>query len=205
MLITFNSEFRQELAKQRDRSWFDVRAKDIPIFPANINSIITPFALRLVKKQWRLALSGEYDPQCSQSFTNIYGLPCCHDIRTYLNLNPDWFLKAEDFDPHWWFERPQGKGPALRLPSPPAVIAQTVTEPDIVRSRGRPRKEDRRVTTRRDPSQWEIPVVRGPRPSEVIDLTSTETTETTETTTTRGRGRGRGRGSRGGRISKSAI
>jgi hypothetical protein len=178
MLITFNSEFRQKLVKERDRVPFDVRPNRIPIFPANINTYITPFALRLVKKQWQLVISGEHDPNYTGSFTNVYGLPCCHDIRTHLNLDPKWFLSAEDFHAHWWFERPKGKGPALHLPSPPASLLQPITEPNIVRSRGRPRREDQDTTTHRDPSQWEIPVVRGPQPVEATDLINT-TTEVT--------------------------
>jgi hypothetical protein len=82
MLLTMHHEFRQQLASQRDRIPFNMRPEYIPIFPANVNTYITPKALLLVKEQWKLALNGEHALQCSESFTKVYGLPCCHEIRT---------------------------------------------------------------------------------------------------------------------------
>ena len=186
-----------------------IRASGIPIFPANINTCITPFALRLVKKQWKLALSGEYASQCTGAFTRIHGLPCCHELRTQLNLNPKLCLDPDDFHEHWWFERPSGKGPAFRLPSPPAAIANAIMEPNVVRARGRPRAEDRRHTTRRDPSLWEIPVTRGPRPDGSIGLDSSTgpdgSTGPRASNRPRGRARARGSSARNGRGGRQTV
>jgi hypothetical protein len=204
-LITFNSQFRQTLASHRDRVPFDVRPSRIPIFPANINLFASPFALRLVKRQWELAKSREHEPICTGSFTKTYGLPCCHKIQRCLNLNSKWFLTGDHIHAHWWFERPPvrdpliGQGPALRLPSPPVPTHETVLEPSIVRARGRPRQEDRDTTTRRDPSQWEIPVA--PRSRRDGDSNGNDITR-------RGRGstrsRSRGATPRGSRMGREA-
>jgi hypothetical protein len=164
MLLVFHSQLRHELASQRDRIPFDIRPDRISIFSANINTFIAPIALRLVKKQWQIALSESYRPVCSSAFERVHGLLCCHTIRERLDLNPRFYIEAADFDPHWWFERPINHGPALRLPSPVAPHS-TVEEPSIVRARGRPRRDDTDKTTRRDPSQWELPVARRPRAS----------------------------------------
>jgi hypothetical protein len=108
MLTTTSSQFRQELASHRDRVPHDIRPDRIPIFPMNINTFITPFALRLVKKQYQLAIKGQSEAQCTSSFFYIYGLPCCHEIRYRLGQDENWCLKPQNFDIHWWFERPSG-------------------------------------------------------------------------------------------------
>ena len=200
MLIIFHKLFIQEMASLRDRVFYDIKPEQVPIFPAHINKFITPVALRLLKTQWRLARSDEFDPECSGNFEATYGLLCCHSIQRALTENPELVIDINDIDAHWWFERPANMGPSIRLPSSPASLHESVIEPSIVRTKGRPRKDN---ITRRDPSQWEIPVICGPR-SEVdnpIDVTEDSATTSSNTTTSRGgRGRGRGRGSRGGRV-----
>jgi hypothetical protein len=61
MLTTSYSELTKEIARQRDRVPFSIRAVRFPtIFTPDINQFIAPKALELVKKQWFLSQSVSY-------------------------------------------------------------------------------------------------------------------------------------------------
>jgi hypothetical protein len=175
MINEQHSRVKNGLAAAQARPSFKVQPKYLPILPAKINECITPYALAKVREQYELAKHSNFAERrrqrpCTGSFKKIYGLPCCHEIADALHIAPNWTVDRYDIDAHWYFERPQHRGPqpALRLPSPPGIRIPLIREPLVVRSSGRPRADDRDRTTRRNPSHWEQPIgptsLSGPQP-----------------------------------------
>ncbi|KAI9912015.1 hypothetical protein PsorP6_008975 [Peronosclerospora sorghi] len=92
-----------------------------------------------------------YNKSCGGAFTQIYGIPCYHEIRNRKRLSVK--ITKDDFHPHWHFERPFN-GKALGLPEPPLPPpGPVIFKPHFVITRGRRRKDK---STRRDPSAWEL-------------------------------------------------
>jgi hypothetical protein len=63
---------------------------------------------------------------------------------------------AEDIDPHWYFKRDDGPPP---IPLPPVPEEARVLEPEVVKTRGRPKKTNSKMpdtSTRREPSSFEL-------------------------------------------------
>src|SRR4029077_13187943 len=98
--------------------------------PDSAGEYITPYALAKVRGQYELAKHSNFAERrhqrpCTGSFKKIYGLPCCHEIADALHIVLNWTIDRHDIDAHWYFGRPQHRGPqpggALRLPSPPGI------------------------------------------------------------------------------------
>jgi hypothetical protein len=92
-----------------------------------------------VREQYELVTHPKFaerrrERPCTNSFKEIYGLPCCHEMADTLDVVPNWTLNLHDIDRHWYFERPQhlGAQPVLRLPSPQAVSIPSLREPLVV-------------------------------------------------------------------------
>ncbi|KAI9914227.1 hypothetical protein PsorP6_005855 [Peronosclerospora sorghi] len=84
---------------------------------------------------------------CGGAFTQIYAIPCYHEIRNMKRLS--FKITKDDFHPYWHFERPFN-GKTLGLPEPPlAPPGPVIFKPHVVITRGRRRKDK---STRRDPS-----------------------------------------------------
>ncbi|XTI86614.1 hypothetical protein V2W45_1329419 [Cenococcum geophilum] len=119
---------------------------------------VTPQGLRHLKVQLKLAKSTNYQPNCSGSWTAVYGLPYSHVLHQQLHRSATSVLKIEltKINEHWWFDRPQPDPPTC----PPIDPLLLIQEPLIVeRRRGRPAGSVTpnwvNILTRREPSAFE--------------------------------------------------
>jgi hypothetical protein len=83
-----------------------IMAPACPIFTPLIIQHVSNAALKHVAKQYKLAVSDQYKPECSGAFEQIMGLPCCHTIKGLLDHACSKFLELRDFDPHWFYDAP---------------------------------------------------------------------------------------------------
>ena len=128
------------------------------LFAEGIHNKVVPEALKKVAQQVvslkkyeeDLLVAASSPPSCSGHFTQVYGIPCWHELKVLHTANRK--LTANDFDSFYHFER-INRTDILRSARPP-LPGPTILLPNVVLSgRGRPRRDN---TTRRDPSQWEL-------------------------------------------------
>ena len=152
MLCNFLNNYRTTLAQQRDRVNHYINAKRWKdLLDSELNKQIVPRGMTLLVEQLALAKENTHNKPCSSAFTTVHGIPCYHEIRTREPLHLK--ITKNDFHSHWHFQR-QLNGRPIRLPPPPQQQPQPIIfEPNIVRTRGRPRRDN---TTRRDSSSWEM-------------------------------------------------
>ena len=152
-------DFERSFAAARFFPPADVSAARVPIFTKTLNTLVTPQGLRKVVGQYNKARDGKFDVvtlgDCTGTFTQVFGLPCKHEIACQLNRDKDWKVSLEDVDPHWHFKRGDGP-PPIALPPVPEEAA--IHEPEVVKPRGRPKKDPKKTdtSTRRDPSSFEL-------------------------------------------------
>jgi MULE transposase domain len=157
MLKSQHQEFEAKLGTEKIAPGLDLQ---IPIF-TNLLGFITPHALRLILKQYRLLKSDQYKPSCTGLFHSSMGLPCSHMIQA--KLQDPGNLRLADIHPHWQFIRP------IRQ----VTMEPLVLNPAVVRPKGRPagstnRPREAKSSTRRDPSQFELPLTRRALRSQAI-------------------------------------
>lgn len=97
-------EYEAKLAGQYITIRAETNAQIISEWDNDLNRWITPYALRLCREQLDKARKNEMAPSCSGKFTTIWGIPCCHDMRTWARIGR--LVQASDFDHHWYWERP---------------------------------------------------------------------------------------------------
>ena len=114
----------------------------LPIF-RDINTKVTPAALRLMKDQYQLTRYHQLKP-CTKTFTTTLGLPCGHKMEERMATGAG-VLKIEDIHSHWRFE----KSLAANRPSTEAStqnhnvnkvdISQIleINEPAVIKPKGR--------------------------------------------------------------------
>ena len=82
----------------------------MPYLPPGIHNIITPSAIKLIRKQfeaYKRDLQQRRTLPCSSSFERIYGLPCRHTLQSWRNMGVR--LRIDHIrDSHWYYRRPQG-------------------------------------------------------------------------------------------------
>ena len=106
------------------------------------------WSLKKYEEDLRAAVSPP--PPCSGHFTQVYGIPCWHELKALRTAERK--LTTNDFHSFYHFERINQ--PDILKSARPPLPGPTILPPNvIVRGRGRPRRDD---TTRRDPSQWEL-------------------------------------------------
>jgi len=181
----FINEYRKDHSKWRDRIPQGISMTRFGwLFAEGIHNKVVPEALKKVAQQVAslkkyeedLEVAASSPPPCSGHFTQVYGIPCWHELKALRTVNRK--LTANDFHSFYRFERINNTDilKSARPPLPgPAILPPNV----VVRSRGRPRRDN---TTRRDPSQWELssrlrstPVTRQPltqRPGNLGGATS---------------------------------
>ncbi|KAI9921878.1 hypothetical protein PsorP6_002004 [Peronosclerospora sorghi] len=118
MLRVFLNGYITELSQRRDRIYHDLNAKRWDdLLDTDINKHVVPRGMKLLVDQFIYAKDDlVYNKSCGGAFTQIYGIPCYHDIRNRMRLSVK--ITKDDFHPHWNFERPFN-GKALGLPEPP--------------------------------------------------------------------------------------
>ena len=153
-------DFEQAFAAARFYTPSDVSPARVPVFTKRLMGLVTPQGLRKVAGQYELAKKGEFNVvtlgDCSRSFRNVFGLPCKHEIARQLHFNKEWKLGIEDVDPHWYFKR---EDLPLPIPLPPIPEEARILEPEVVKTRGQPKKTNTKKTdtsTQRDPSAFEL-------------------------------------------------
>lgn len=162
MTRTFLTDYRKELATERDRITHELRVtrwnpkefdpvtkQPIQYLDPELNNQVVDRALRLLVKQLEYARDDvQYNMPCSGQFEKIHGIPCYHTIREFRAAKIT--IKKGHIHSYWHFERDAG----IPLPPPPPPPQDPVIfAPHKVVTRGRPRKDR---STRRDPSQFEI-------------------------------------------------
>lgn len=185
MLRNVNSEFAQITARARDRIPFAVLERNSTIFPADINTTVSPIALELIQIQYRKSRTETAETTCSGAFTAIYGLPCQHYLRHKFQRNPAAKIIHQEIDSHWFFNRPNSHD--LILPPIPSA-RPTILPPLEAPLQNRFRRDG---STRRDPSHFE------PEPSSTSSGALSESVPGLSNrgqTQFRGRSRGRPRG-----------
>lgn len=129
---------------------------------------VSPFALRLVLKQWEKVQAGVLN-QCTNVFTTTSGLPCAHRIRNRMGeSNGAGIVRLRDIHPHWRFEKPAShltRGHVNELEDDDNIDPLlTIQEPAIAHTKGRPRGQQELPTraevsaqrsTQRNPSHFE--------------------------------------------------
>lgn len=144
-------EYAAKLATQFIKIPSDINATLIEEWSNDLNSFITPYALRQCRQQLEKARTNKMAPRCTGRFTKIWGIPCCHDLRAWAQAKRP--VRADDFDTHWLWERQgienvfQREGVASQVPTP------TIFDPQVVIAKGRPRRDQ---STRRDLSAFEL-------------------------------------------------
>jgi len=153
-------DFEQAFTAARFYTPSDVSPARVPVFTKRLMGLVTPQGLRKVAGQYELAKKGEFNVvtlgDCSRSFRNVFGLPCKHEIARQLHFNKEWKLGIEDVDPYWYFKR---EDLPLPIPLPPIPEEARILEPEVVKTRGRPKKTNIKKTdtsTQRDPSAFEL-------------------------------------------------
>nr|CCA19981.1 AlNc14C83G5384 [Albugo laibachii Nc14] len=150
----------------------------------NINLKISHFALNKIYEQLKLARQPQKSKQvnCTGFFNTVWGPPCSHKLRLYLDQEED--LQLSDIHSHWHLAKPQQLKPLLSRPDKSLSMeldqvrssfralpdhqqiatleelhrlsqqtTKTLQEPVIVRSKGRSRRHI--GSTRRDLSRFE--------------------------------------------------
>ncbi|KAI9905876.1 hypothetical protein PsorP6_013557 [Peronosclerospora sorghi] len=115
MLRVFLNGNITELSQRRDRIYHDLNAKrwDDLVDP-DLNKHVVPRGMKLLVDQLIYAkYEPVYNKSCGGAFTQIYGIPCYHEIRNRKRLSVK--ITKDDFHPHWNFERPFN-GKSLGLP-----------------------------------------------------------------------------------------
>jgi hypothetical protein len=144
-------EYERKLAGQYITIWAEINAQIISEWGNDLNRWIIPYALRLCREQLNKAPANEMAPNCSGQFTMIWGIPCCHDMRIWARIGR--LVTADDFDHHWYWERPGAENVFRRVNAEAQRPIPTIFDPQIVAARGRPRRDR---STQRDPSQFEF-------------------------------------------------
>ena len=152
MLQVFLNSYIADLSRGRDRIHHDLNAKRWDCLDPDLNRHIVPRGMKLLVEQLFYAKDEvTHNKPCKSVFTQIYGIPCYHQVRDRERLSVA--ITKDDFHPHWHFERPFN-GEALGLLEPPlAPPGPIIFRPNVVVTRGRKRKDK---SVRRDPSAWEI-------------------------------------------------
>lgn len=132
--------YKADLATSYMRPKPAANAKKIACCDDNLNKFITNHAMDLFAKQLALAQSEDMKLVCNGHFQAIYGIPCCHTIKKFIDRG-DTFT-ADDFDEHWLWERDGCEVVDIagivreRRANRPLVL-----EPQkVVRKRGRPKE-----------------------------------------------------------------
>jgi hypothetical protein len=137
-----------------------------------LKRIISPFALRQLKQQLKLAKADDYNngEACTGAFTDKFGLPCKHFLHDRVQQaraaqdDPKaiYYVKPNHVDQHWYLDPPRARGET--------VDADEVTfrplDPLKIKSKGRPhgattksipksKKGKKAAPERRDLSGWE--------------------------------------------------
>nr|CCA23340.1 AlNc14C190G8431 [Albugo laibachii Nc14] len=83
----------------------------------NNNLKISHFALNNTYEQPKLArqLQKSNQVNCTGVFNTVWGLPCSHKLRLYLDQEQD--LQLSDIHSHWHVAKPQQLRPFLSLPA----------------------------------------------------------------------------------------
>lgn len=146
-------EYAAKLADQYIAVYPAINAKKIKEWDDNLNEFITPYALKMCREQLNKARANEMSPTCSGRFEAVFGIPCCHDQRTWARLGQ--LVKPSDFDPHWLWEREGIESALNRDEAEARGHRPTIFDPAIVAAKGRPSRP-RDTSIRRDSSQFEL-------------------------------------------------
>jgi hypothetical protein len=119
------------LSDARERLQHSINPRNVPVFDTQLIDEVLPLGLKLVRKQYDLAMSENYIENCSGKWRTIYDLPCCHDIKKVKDVDAK--LTAADFNSRWHFER------VNRLLRVTTTVTTPILEPNVVKSKGRPR------------------------------------------------------------------
>ena len=91
-------------------------------FFAALHGQITPIALMLLYKQWKLALTedqrrsnGDIITECSRTYHVSMGVPCWHLIKERIATGNR--IQPYDFHPHWYWKKPP-PGTEYQAPTP---------------------------------------------------------------------------------------
>jgi hypothetical protein len=150
MLRNQHTEHQAALDLARSRLPHDL---NIPIFSELIGRV-TPFALRQILKQYQRPFPLA---ECTKTFSTSMGLPCAHLIQERCQNQED--IHLHDVHLHWHFDRPDPNA----APGNVQLGSVMVREPQVARTRGRPRGSKNRQpvsSTQRDSSAFELPVQR---------------------------------------------
>lgn len=151
----WNTHFREyeaKLASQFIKFPPNIDAKNIEEWDSCLNEFITPFALQLCREQLNKARENTMSARCTGKFTQIWGIPCCHDLRAWRAVSRP--VKPADFDAHWLWERQGTNNVFQRAAVESQIRIPTIFDPQIAPARGPQRRNDR--STRRDLSQFEL-------------------------------------------------
>jgi len=132
MTRTFLTNYRKQLAQERDRTTYELRVtrwnpkevdpitkRPIHYLDPELNSQICDRALKLLVKQLKFASDEiEYNKPCTGYFEQIYSIPCYHTIRELRAANI--MIKKGHFHGYWHIERDNESLPLP--PAPPAPL-----------------------------------------------------------------------------------
>jgi hypothetical protein len=122
-----DNKIRTELATNGVNITSTLRSSIIKILPPSIHQFVSKKALQLIAKEYYKAVAKQGNdlaslPSCTGSFTQIYGLPCAHQMRQFLHVAKDWKIEPQSISDHWYIQRPFSASsfiqPIIDLPEP---------------------------------------------------------------------------------------
>jgi hypothetical protein len=66
----------------------------------SLHGKVSQFAIKKANDQLKLILDTETTTDCTHNFASMWGIPCSHQLRTYLEII-EAPVQVEDFDSHW--------------------------------------------------------------------------------------------------------
>jgi hypothetical protein len=162
-------EIKDQMAREQGMIPAGLRGQGSSILPLRLTQCVSHNCLVLLHKEHSKAKKAIYAMKYGHTFsvtnctgftTATFGVPCSHFIQNELDKDPHWKVTGDLIDPFWFYERPVHPGPFLTpidsgLP-PVGEPRLPPLPPRTVRASGRPRADNLDLTTRRQPSWWEI-------------------------------------------------